>query len=356
MSGREYHAELAPGHKDLFDWIKPHKPVPDWRKSLPPVEFSVPRWDRSGSEEGACPIVNKSDRPGRWRLRVNPYGFGVGPAWRPKSRSGGGNTGIRRSMAGSLSRLAWATHVLEHHGVKPTHMITLTLPPEAWERVIEAEGEDLAVQKFLEARARFLDALRRRLRRGGLQGSWLWFLEFQRRGAPHIHLLLDLGVDRLPDEEYQDWVRWVESEWSRALGVPAPYATRIERLKAADFRYARKYATKPRQKTFPFPARWGRSWDTAGSWRELLRESRYAPTSTYEFSSEELWRVLRSFYEALAYQVPVLQVALTLRSIVEGVPGPEVYRGRLALPPHWTTLLLIVLSEGPEAVPHYDTS
>ncbi len=329
----------------------------EWLRKLPPVEFTTPRWDRWGGQDGARPIVNKSDRPGRWRLRVNPYGFGVGPAWRPKSRSGGGNTGIRRSMAGSLSRLAWATHVLEHHGVKPTHMITLTLPPEAWEKVIEAEGEEVAVQKFLEARARFLDALRRRLRRGGLQGSWLWFLEFQRRGAPHIHLLVDLGMDRLPEEEYRDWVGWVSAEWSRVLGVPAPYATRVERLKEADFRYARKYATKPRQKAFPFPARWGRSWDTAGSWRELLRESRYAPTSTYEFSSEELWRVLRSFYEVLAYQVPVLQVALTLRSIVEGVPGPEVYRGRLALPPHWTTLLLIVLSEGPEAVPwHYDTS
>jgi hypothetical protein len=70
-----------------------------------------------------------------------------------------------------------------------------------------------------------------------------------------------------------------------------------------------------------------------------------------------LWRVLRSFYEVLAYQVPVIKVALTLRSIVEGVPGPEVYRGRLALPPHWVSLLLIVLSEGPEAVPwDWDTS
>ncbi|AXH78924.1 MAG: hypothetical protein [Circular genetic element sp.] len=253
-------------------------------------------------------------------------------------------------MAGSLSRLAWATHVLEHHGVKPTHMITLTLPPEAWERVIEAEGEEVAVQKFLGARARFLDALRQRLRRGGGSGSWLWFLEFQQRGAPHTHILLDLG-GYLPDEAYEEWTEWITAEWSRALGVPAPYATRFERLKRADFRYARKYATKPKQKTFPFSARWGRSWDTAGSWRELLRESRHTPTSTYEFSTEELWRVLRSFYEVLAYQVPVLKVALTLRSIVEGVPGPEVYRGRLALPPHWITLLLIVLSEGPEAVP-----
>lgn len=357
MSGREYHAELAPGHKDLFDWIKPHKPVPDWLKSLPPVEFSVPRWDRSGSGEGACPIADISDRPGRWYLRVNRYGISVGLRHRSRSRVAGENTGLRRSMARSLSRLSWATHVLEHHGITPTHMITLTLPPAAWERRIEELGREEAVRLFLEARARFLDALRQRLRRGGGSGSWLWFLEFQgKRGAPHVHILLDLG-GRLPSEEYQDWVKWVEAEWSRALGVPTPYATRVEFLRKGDFRYARKYATKPKQKSFPFPARWGRSWGTAGYWRELLRESRHTPTSTYEFSSEELWRVLRSFYEVLAYQVPVFQVALTLRSIVEGVPGPNVYRGRLALPPHWTTLLLIVLSEGPEAVPwDYDTS
>jgi hypothetical protein len=225
-------------------------------------------------------------------------------------------------------------------------MITLTLPPEAWERVIEAEGEEVAVQKFLEARARFLDALRRRLRRGGLQGSWLWFLEFQRRGAPHIHLLLDLGVDRLPDEEYQDWVRWVESEWSRALGVPAPYATRIERLKEADFRYARKYATKPQQKQFPFPARWGRSWDTAGEWRLLLRAGRREPASSWDLPPEEAYHLLRIFYESLLYQVPVIRPYLTLKRIVTGADVPATsYWGRLALPPHWAEVALFVFTE-----------
>jgi len=353
--GRDYQGKPNPGHGTPFDWTAPHKPVPDWLRALPPIPFEVPRWDK-GRSGGACPIADISDRPGRWYLRVNRYGISVGLRHRSRGRVAGENTGLRRNMARSLSRLAWATHVLEHHGVKPTHMITLTLPPEAWERVIEAEGEEVAVQKFLGARARFLDALRQRLRRGGGSGSWLWFLEFQQRGAPHTHILLDLG-GYLPDEAYKEWTEWITAEWSRALGVPAPHATRLESLRKADFRYARKYAAKPKQKSFPFPARWGRSWGTAGYWRELLKESRHTPTSTYEFSAEELYLVLRWLYESVQYQIPVLRVFLTIDDLITGQKRyPPVYRGRLALPPHWAILPLVVISEcGPVSL-EWDTS
>lgn len=347
MPGRDYQGKPNPGHGTPFDWVKPHKPVPDWLRSLPPIPFEVPRWDKERSEGGACPIADISDKPGRWYLRVNRYGISVGLRHRSRSRVAGENTGLRRSMARSLSRLSWATHVLEHHGVRPTHMITLTLPPEAWEKRIEELGRDEAVRLFLQARARFLDALRQRLRRGGGSGSWLWFLEFQeRRGAPHVHILLDLG-GRLSSEEYQDWVKWVEAEWSRALGVPTPYATRVEFLRKGDFRYARKYAAKPKQKSFPFPARWGRSWGVAGYWRELLRESRHTPTSTYEFSTEEVYWALVDVYESLAYQVPILRVYLTIRALVEGVRIRGLsYYGRLPLSGPALDLALAVITLG----------
>lgn len=345
MSGREYHAELAPGHKDLFDWIKPDKPVPDWLKSLPPVEFSVPRWDRSGSEEGACPIVNISDkRRGKWLVRVNQFGLSVRLVSGSGVRTPPGHNGLRQRMAGSLARLGWATHVLESSGVVPTHMLTLTLPPEAWERRIEELGRDEAVRLFLQARAKFLDALRKRLGRSGASGSWLWFLEFQgKRQAPHVHILLDLG-GYLPSEDYRDWVEWVTAEWSRALGVPAPHATRLESLRKADFRYVRKYASKATQKEFPFPAKWGRSWDTAGSWREILREAREALTSTYEFSLEEAYRALTCVYESLAYQLPVIRVYSTMKALLEGVKAKLAYFGRLPLPPHWADIALAAIT------------
>lgn len=357
MPGRDYQGKPNPGQGTPFDWVKPHKPVPDWLRSLPPIPFEVPRWDKERSEGGACPITDISDkRRGKWLLRVNRYGISVALRHRSRGRVAGENTGLRRSMARSLSRLSWATHVLEHHGVRPTHMITLTLPPEAWEKVIEELGRDEAVQRFLKARAKFLDALRQRLRRAGGSTDWLWFLEFQRRGAPHTHILLDLG-GYLPDEAYKEWTEWITAEWSRTLGVPAPYATRFERLKKSDFRYARKYAAKPKQKGFPFPARWGRSWGIAGYWRELLRESRHTPTSTYEFSTEELYLVLRWLYESVQYQIPVLRVFPTIEDMLTGQKRlPPVYRGRLALPPHWAILPLVVISECGPVPLEWDTS
>ena len=345
MSGRDSHLEQFPGHGTPFDWVKPHKPVPDWLRSLPPIEFVVPRWDRPRSGEGACPIVNKSDRPGQWEVRLGKYGIGIRLAHRVSARTPPVNTGIRRHMSGSLARLAWATHVLESEGIGPTHMITLTLPPEAWEARIEELGRDEAVRLFIQARAKFLDALWRRLRRLGHLGAWLWFLEFQeKRQAPHVHILLDLG-DRLSDEDYREWADWLTAEWSRVLGVPAPYATRIEALRNLDFRYARKYATKPKQKSFPFPARWGRSWDTAGPWREILRQARREPVSSWLLSTEDAYARLRAVYESLAYQLPVPKVYLTLHSLVQGESGPTYFRGRIPIPPHWSDIVLYALTE-----------
>ena len=348
MFGRDYQGKPNPGHGTPFDWTKPHKPVPDWLRKLPPIPFEVPRWDKRRSEGGACPIVNISDRRrGKWLIRLNQFGLSVRLVSGSGARTPSGNTGIRQRMAGSLARLGWATHVLESSGVLPTHMLTLTLPPEAWEKRIEELGRDEAVRLFLEARARFLDALRQRLRRGGGSGSWLWFLEFQgKRGAPHVHILLDLG-GYLSSEAYRDWVEWITAEWSRALGVPAPHATRIEALRRADFRYVRKYASKATQKEFPFPAKWGRSWDTAGSWREVLREARRAPTSTYEFSTEEAYWALVDVYESLAYQVPILRVYLTIRALVEGVRIKGLsYYGRLPLSGPALDVALAVIALG----------
>lgn len=347
MPGRDSHLEQFPGQGCPFDWVKPHKPVPDWLKSLPPVEFSVLRWDRSGSGEGACPIVNISDkRRGKWLVRVNQFGLSVRLVSGSGVRTPPGHNGLRQRMAGSLARLGWATHVLESSGVMPTHMLTLTLPPAAWEKRIEELGRDEAVRLFLQARAKFLDALRRRLRRAGFRGDWLWFLEFQgKRQAPHVHILLDLGGP-LPEEAYREWVDWITEEWSRVLGVPAPYATRLESLRKADFRYVRKYASKATQKELPFPAKWGRSWDTAGSWREILREARRALTSTYEFSLEEAYRALTCVYESLAYQLPVIRVYSTMKALLEGVKAKLAYFGRLPLPPHWADIALAAITLG----------
>jgi len=179
----------------------------------------------------------------------------------------------RRDMGPSLRRLAVATWLLEGH-VAPTHMLTLTLPPEAWE---DLPSDEDRLERWRSALDRFLHALRVRLnRRFGREWGWLWWLEFQKRGAPHLHMLLDLG-GLLSVTEWWEWKGWITEAWSRALGVPAPYATKLEALRERDFRYARAYvygSKKAAQKVLPFPGAWGRTWGVAGTWREALRRER----------------------------------------------------------------------------------
>lgn len=101
-------------------------------------------------------------------------------------------------------------------------------------------------------------------------GSYFWFLEFQKRGAPHIHFLSTrsnvFGADR----------RWLAESWAKAIGLSAErkfcdlFDRRTKCLRLLSLRvhshpaqwqtirdnkgarrYVAKYATKPRQKAVP---------------------------------------------------------------------------------------------------------
>lgn len=84
-----------------------------------------------------------------------------------------------------------------------------------------------------------------RLRRIGWleEYSLVWWLEFQKRGAPHIHMLVT------------DWLSksFVSKAWAEVSGAPLSSSTRCEALrdpdKAGD--YAAKYAAKSDQKDVP---------------------------------------------------------------------------------------------------------
>lgn len=128
--------------------------------------------------------------------------------------------------------------------------------------------------------------------------SYVWFLEFQKRGAPHIHVLLDYPLPQNPDERIEMFYtiarRWYEivgsgDEKHRQAG------TRCETIRKRDgaSRYALKYAYKCEQKTVP-PAYqnvgrfWGCSRDVPpktprvipideGSVRAILMDWEYCP-------------------------------------------------------------------------------
>lgn len=121
-------------------------------------------------------------------------------------------------------------------------MITLTYPKE-----YTTDGKE--VKKHLNA---FLVWCRRYFARP----SYLWFLEFQKRGAPHIHLLVDTPLPQdkagrlnVYAEVAVAWYNTVDSGDDKHLKA----GTRVERIRKPDgaARYALKYAYKTKQKCVP---------------------------------------------------------------------------------------------------------
>lgn len=121
-------------------------------------------------------------------------------------------------------------------------MVTLTYPKE-WSN----DGKN--VKKHLHE---FLKWCRRRF----ASPSYLWFLEFQKRGAPHIHLLLDCPM---PQDKAQrlDVYACVSVRWYAIVGSNDEKhllaGTRVERIRKPDgaARYCLKYAYKTKQKCVP---------------------------------------------------------------------------------------------------------
>lgn len=102
------------------------------------------------------------------------------------------------------------------------------------------------VKKHLRA---FLEAAKRRY---GSGVDYLWFLEFQKRGAPHIHILFgkQVEVDR----------KWLAASWFRIVGSGDPKHYRVQCHKKqwqevysedGCERYVAKYAHKTFQKVVP---------------------------------------------------------------------------------------------------------
>ena len=174
-------------------------------------------------------------------------------------------------------------------------MVTLTYPGQ-----FSSDGKE--IKKHLNA---FLVWCRRRFE----SPSYLWFLEFQRRGAPHIHLLIDTSLPQLTDERTAVY-REVSERWYAIVGSRdirhRNAGTRCERVRKKDgaARYCLKYAYKTRQKCVPEAYRnVGRFW---GCSRDVTpAESRIWPMdeptvravlSDWEFCPNEDTLVYQTLY------------------------------------------------------------
>ncbi len=100
--------------------------------------------------------------------------------------------------------------------------------------------------------------------------DYLWFWEFQERGAPHCHILLE--IDHPGSEGHRKFARaWVKAQqldpayiaWDKKRNIPYSYAERVYRFHCRSKqwetvreqegakRYALMYAFKPHQKEVP---------------------------------------------------------------------------------------------------------
>lgn len=128
-------------------------------------------------------------------------------------------------------------HTVKNSDVNWQSLICLTYPAE-----FPSDGR--TVKANLNA---FLTVMRRKFGEGV---SYLWFLEFQRRGAPHLHMFCDV-------EPSSALRAWISVTWYRIVGSRdirhLRAGTQWSKLRHDDgaFRYAAKYACKPSQKMVP---------------------------------------------------------------------------------------------------------
>jgi len=164
---------------------------------------------------------------------------------------------------GDVSVFSWRSRkrlafVASNTDVMFTSMLTLTYP-----RQFPNDGKDVK---------RNLDAFFTSLRRKVPAVSMLWFLEFQRRGAPHIHIMLR-GV-----RVYKAMQHWVSETWYRICGTGdlrhLAAGTRLERVRNPNGarNYCVKYAHKMKQKRVPPNYRnVGRFWGHSRDVRPVMR-------------------------------------------------------------------------------------
>lgn len=180
----------------------------------------------------------------------------------PNSKSPPGRRGVVREFSdGARDRLADRAAELQAMGKVPDVMLTLTSPAN-WEEIYLYDPETGEVLEGGRLFKQHLDTFRKRLDRflqklGVHHWGALWFLEFQERGAPHVHLIL---FDcKLSGDQRRTVRSWLGRAWSSVVGNPSKFekakhakaGTQVARMKKQHFGYAQKYASKMAQKCVP---------------------------------------------------------------------------------------------------------
>lgn len=160
----------------------------------------------------------------------------------------------------SRSRLADTAFSLTELGKEPAFMMTFTAPAN-WEQIYlyNQDGEHINGGRLFKEQMYIFRKRLARMLESEFEMSFkcLWFLEFQKRGAPHIHLMFfDMTMTKELEERLKEWAGVT---WANIVGNPSEYeykkhervCSRVERMRVKHFGYAVKYATKTEQKIVP---------------------------------------------------------------------------------------------------------
>lgn len=166
--------------------------------------------------------------------------------------------GGRRGKVNGFSRKARSnceTHIRNLPNDIVKSMLTLTYPKD-----YSIDGRKAK---------RDLDVIIKRLKRMGVSAG-VWFLEFQKRGAPHFHLILNTYHKGLVKKVSDAWFKIVGSEdenhhkWHMGKLGNKPCIEPMRKPHAASY-YAGKYASKSDQKSVPEEFKnVGRFWGSFG--------------------------------------------------------------------------------------------
>jgi hypothetical protein len=164
--------------------------------------------------------------------------------------------------------------------------------------------------------------------------EYLWFLEFQARGAPHFHILTDWPLPRDRDNKVL-WYAKIAERWYQIVDSGdfrhRMAGTRTETLRSKDggARYAVKYAQKMRQKKVP------ELYQDVGRFWGHTRAVKPTPQETHRATEDDVRGMLEGWKYEPPEHVPVWRVlynqAEWAREYVKGTVDnhPDaVYTGR----------------------------
>lgn len=225
------------------------------RRSPGPADFRPWAGERPAPGLSGLPYLPATVPDANLRCEIRPGGVKIRAELPELRLKAGARATVKRGRITELSdrsraRLADLARDLGETET-PDLFATLSYPGEF--RSVAGNGRQVK---------RHMKALRSRLGRYLEQvgvPSWaaLWFLEFQQRGAPHVHLILWGGFRFSFD--LRQFRRWLSLAWAEIVGHPDRVqrarheraGSGVERMRVGHFGYAVKYASKMEQKRVP---------------------------------------------------------------------------------------------------------